>query len=157
MRFLLASHLPPWPPVGGGQQRTHLLWRALKELGEVDFLLLVNRYNRREAATAKEWGPRFGLKAIVDEPTWGEGPLAKGLRRAGLGGLVHALAYHRDGGRRLLAASQPAVEATRRQLNPGDYDLIIGGYMRTVVTCGLVGGPVPVALDVDDYQPDLLR
>jgi glycosyltransferase involved in cell wall biosynthesis len=131
--------------------------RALKEHGDLDFLLLSNAYNREAVAAAPTWGPAYRLKAVVEEPpvpvNWLERCL--GARQGLFPGW--SLAYHRNGGRHLLAPSKEAVRSLKRQIDPEGYDLVVGRYLRTVTVCGLFDAGPPVLLDVDDHQPHLLR
>lgn len=147
MRILLATHVCPFPATSGGEQRTRQLMEALREEGEVDLLVMKNNYNRRllDNLDGSQWPP---VRAVVEEP---------GLKSPNRSELFRRLAYHRDAGRRLLEPSPGASRELRRQLDPGAYDLIVGRYLRTLVCCGLLPGPVPVAVDVDDYPPALIR
>lgn len=146
MRILLATHVCPFPATSGGELRTRRLLEALEELGDVDLLVMKNDYNRGVVEAGEETGR--AIRAVVEEPSLPAVPGGEAGRR---------LAYHRDAGRRLLHPSPETVAALQRQLEPGSYDLVVGRYMRTVTCCGLLPGPVPVALDVDDYHPALLR
>lgn len=42
MRILYVTRSPPWPATIGGNQRTHLMYRALSQVGDVDLLLAVS-------------------------------------------------------------------------------------------------------------------
>lgn len=143
MRILLATHVCPFPARSGGQLRTRQLLEALQGEGEVDLLVMKNDYNRDALASGNPT-----VRAVVEEP---------GLQHGAGGELARRIAYHRDAGRRLLEPSGKVVAEMRRQVEPGNYDLIVARYLRTVLCCGLLPGPVPVAVDVDDYQPALLR
>lgn len=161
MRILLASHVAPWPPASGGSQRTELLRRALARLGEVDLLLLSNPYNRAALEARSQWGELHGLRAVVAEPAVPAARAARWLRRVALARVADAWAYHWAAGRHLLQPDPAAMAALAGQLELGRYTIVVARYLRTAAVCGLLGrcsgNTPPVALDVDDYQPDLLR
>jgi hypothetical protein len=157
MRFLLTSQDPPFPADSGGRQRINLIRRALLELGEVDYLWLVNPGHREIARQAGKWGPEFGLVGMLEEPGVPDTRFSRLLRGCGLRGLAAALAYHVDAGRRLLRPHPLLAKKAREQVDAGNYDLIIARQFRAVATCSLYSCGLRVAVDVDDNQPELLR
>jgi glycosyltransferase involved in cell wall biosynthesis len=157
MRQLLVCHTIPWPAAfTGGAQRTGLIWQAMRELGEVD-LLLVHR---------EEFLARESTRAFVEDPANRvAGTLALqglSLRPQGWGrmpGPPGAIA--REIRRLMYAYTPPArpVDWHTSGASFDDYDLIACRYLGTACRAGLNAPHLAsrTVIDVDDLDWQKLR
>jgi polysaccharide biosynthesis protein PslH len=148
MRFLLASHSLPEPPIFGGTQRTHLIHRALAQIGDVDFVLV-------------KTGPEISPEEQAELPN--------------LPRVVGVLEAHRHGEpparpiRLLSKISSRAANRVQRQtaglerhffdsrlrswceanLSPNRYDLLIARELPSLARINRRHG-LPAVLDFDD-------
>jgi glycosyltransferase involved in cell wall biosynthesis len=151
MRILFITPTPLWPLTSGGRQRTLLLHRALRELGEVEVAML----DRQEAGQpVKELPPESeGVHVQLRTPPLRRGErglwrCVRGLRPA----LVDRLA-HNLGRRSVDYSPDPSVApAVAELIQRRGYDVVVGRYLLASVKCGVLGGAVPVVVDVDDVD-----
>ena len=73
LSILMVSHLPPWPPNRGAEQRVFNIAKALSELGSTDLLTLApegyrGRGDLEVLAGDSPSGLRFGAISCVEEP-----------------------------------------------------------------------------------------
>ena len=147
MRILYVSHNPPMPLHNGGAQRTNLIHRALRAMGEVDLVIVsTDPVTNREELT-RDWG-------MVADFLWTRpghrAPFKWFLKLKPE--LVHRVAqtltprawdYYPD----------PAIESRVRALvAERDYDVIVGRYLRPTMKSGAVGSGPLCVLDVDDLD-----
>ena len=155
MKLLLVTHVSPVPTASGGAQRTHLLYQALAACGEVD-LVLLTRPGRFTAMETVRLEREFRLRACLpiqgpeDRGAWRWLPLSRRWRKR--------LSHSADGSRWLIQ-EQPQLRAqVERAVNLSDYDVIVGRFTRSIACLGLHRhSPAPLALDVDDWDPDRYR
>lgn len=147
MRILYVSHNPPVPMHNGGAQRTNLIHRSLRSLGEVDLVIV----STDEVTNREELRRDYGLVAdfVWTRPgnrapfRWLLGWKPELVHRVAQTLFPRAWDYHPD----------PAIAARVRQLvAQRRYDLVVGRYLRPTLKSGAVGaGPLAV-LDVDDLD-----
>lgn len=153
-RFLYVTSAPPYPPVTGDFQRTNLLLRALRSLGEVDMLLLRARESLPEKSIAV-MKKEFGLAACI--PAARPGMHAPWSAVRGLSPrAVDALAFRVGGPRMIYTPTQAAEAWVAESLKTRRYDLAVGRYLLPTVQSGVLG-LLPTYLDLDDIDPDVYR
>lgn len=154
MRFLLVSHSLPYPPTNGGNQRTALLLRALKEIGTVDLLLLYGK-TKPDAATLQQIEQEYHVLACLPMPRRAErGPwhTIRPLHPQLIDRLAHHLGRDAD-------YYQPHPRVTpvlERALAARYYDVIIGRYLKPTSMSGALLR-TPLILDVDDLDYEVWR
>lgn len=120
-RILLVSPASPFSPQSGAQQRTALLHEALRQLGEVDVVLL--------------------------EPT----PAASRTVAPGPGILAHGLWHQRPLGLGKFAPDAPLNRALEANgLETGAYRLIVSRYLNPIAKL-IVPPAVRTVVDLDDW------
>lgn len=151
MRILFAAGNLPVPPTSGGAQRTALLLRSLRELGDVDSVFVLPEKPGREtmAELQKECAVKliFSTREILAErpgAVWGR------WVRGSIGRDLQAFA---DASRFRWQAHAPSVA---RLGDVSGYDLIVARFLQVAATLDLFGRG-PLVLDVDDYDPDRLK
>lgn len=147
MRILYVSHNPPVPLHNGGAQRTHLIHRALRELGGVDLVVVsTDPVTNREELTC-DWN--LAADFVWTRPG-DRAPFRWFLRFKPE--FVHRLAgtllprawdYHPDP---VIESQVRALVAKRR------YDVVVGRYLRPTMKSGAVGSVPLCVLDVDDLD-----
>lgn len=151
MRVLFISFLSPYPPHGGGAQRSNLIYRALSEVAEVDLALvewggelregLRERFNLVANFVWRAPGQRFPFSWVYPLHT-------RLVNRAALTLLPKRLEYEPD---------PWAAPGVRRLIANGNYDLIVGRQLRPTLKSGCLGSPVPTILDFDDVESHVYR
>ena len=147
MRILYISHNPPVPMHNGGAQRTNLIHRALRTLGEVDLVVVST-----DAVTNREELRRdYGLVAdFIWQRPGDRAPFRWFLRWKRE--LVHKAAQTISP-RSLEYLPDPAVAAeVRRLISERRYDVVVGRYLRPTMKSGAVGAGPALVLDVDDLD-----
>ena len=147
MRILYVAHNPPVPADNGGAQRTNLLLRSLRELGEVDLAIVSTDpvENRDELRRDYNLVADFLWTRAGDRaPFRWFLPLNKQI--------VHKIAqtiipryfdYQPD----------PAVARGLDELiRTRNYDMVAGRYLRPTLKSGAVGRVPLAVLDVDDLD-----
>lgn len=149
-RILFVSQSCPLPETRGGNQRTSLLLRALRRIGDADLVYV----HRDLAPVPPELESRlrdeFGLVDVARP--WG-GPGEGGPRR--LAWKARSLLGTRAARLGVVGpayAEDPRVgEVVRRRLAAGPYDLAVVRYLRTAATVGPLGD-APAIVDADDLE-----
>lgn len=158
MKILYIMPAAPFPHDRGTAQRTDLLYRALRDLGEVDTVLLRARHEpAADAALLERLRDEYSLIGSLRLRARGEiGAWSLVRRIAGrrvdriARGLGDADAEHR--------AAAPLRAWLTCQLRRRGYDLIVGRYLSVLGPTGaLEQSRVPVALDVDDLPTEMCR
>jgi glycosyltransferase involved in cell wall biosynthesis len=153
-RFLWVSNHTPFLTDFGGGQRSSLIYRALRSLGEVDVLLQCLEHtpgNTRE----QTHGCPEGRMEIVQPMTRGERWPWR-MIRACAPALVDKLAYN-FGRREVDYARDPHVGAVfGKMLADRQYDLIVARHAKFAAKSGALECS-PVIIDIDDNEVDLYR
>lgn len=153
-RVLFVSPFLPWPlRHGGAMQRTHLMWRALAERGEVELMLLMPP----DAVTPDDLvGLRREFNLAAHFP-WPE-PRPAGLAWR-LAGRLPLRPNLRGPTRYLLGipsrfAPSPAASAwLTEQTTRGRYQAIIAHRLRSALVSGVPARRrPPMLLDIDDVE-----
>lgn len=147
MRILYVSHNPPVPLHNGGAQRTNLIHRALRELGEVDLIIVSTDPVTNREELIRDWnlaadflwtrpGHRAPFRWILPIKPEFVHRLAQTLT-------PRAWDYHPD----LAIESQVRALVAKRR-----YDVVVGRYLRPTMKSGAVGSGPLCVLDVDDLD-----
>ena len=154
-RTLFITHTPPWPTSNGGQQRSHLLYRALERLGEVDLVLMPWSITPHAPAVVERLRRDYRLVGFP----W---PQSRG--RHGLWSVVRPIApLYVDAAASLFGS--PAIDYTPDEsvaswlddhVRDGHYDLVVGRYVQPTVRSGAIR-LAPLILDVDDLDTERIR
>lgn len=157
MRFLLVAPIYTASRFTGGGQRTILLYRALREIGDVDLLLVsepvCSNFEQDLAGFHKEFSDADSISIIRSTPQFMFGPpssrtLLNNLRYQ-LSKFVHAV-RHRS---HFYNPSKEAKSELDSLLNRKDYDAIVGRYLNASALSGaLLQTKVPVVVDLDDLD-----
>lgn len=151
-KILFISPIPPWPADSGGAQRSHLLYQALKRLGEVDLVLLTTAEISSDALSIMR--DEFGLKAILHPEPGGLSLRRLDFGYGRIGVNVHRLTRWILRSRITLFHSEPAAKKMRELIRTGGYDLAVGRYLWTVVQTGLLD-ELPTFVDFDDLESEV--
>lgn len=148
-RILFVTKSPPWPTDIGGNQRSHLILRALQAIAPTDLVLVASPgdLSARHAAVLRD---DYGLVACAGLRAAGAGMPWRLLRPA-FPAMTDRLALYL-GSR--LADYQPDPElaqTARDVLAGGAYGVVVGRQLRVMAKSGLLGFPRTV-LDVDDVD-----
>jgi glycosyltransferase involved in cell wall biosynthesis len=154
VKFLWISNHSPFQIDFGGGQRSNLIYRTLREIAEVDVLLLARDGIPQEAPEAA-YGAGDGALMVVEptprgrRPPWG---VARPLKPA----LVDRVAYNL--GRRVLEYSpNPGVmRAVEEMAARTGYDLLVGRHLKNSGQAGLLRLRRAI-VDVDDNEIDVYR
>ncbi len=151
MRILFISNLSPWPVHGGGSQRSHLVGRALEELGEVDLVLagrggestegLHDHFKVAGQATWREPGQRWPFRLLHRYRSRLGNEAAMAL-------LPKRFEYQPD---------PKAAPVVRRLLRERKYDLVVSRYLRATMKSGCLDWGGPTILDLDDVDSHVYR
>jgi glycosyltransferase involved in cell wall biosynthesis len=147
MKILYVSHNPPMPMHNGGAQRTNLILRALRTLGEVDLVIVSTDEVTNRAELQRDHG-------LVADFCWtrpgDRAPFRWFLRWKPK--FVHRVAQTLSP-RSWEYRPDPAIATYVRGLvAERKYDVVVGRYLRPTIKSGVVGtGPLSV-LDVDDLD-----
>jgi glycosyltransferase involved in cell wall biosynthesis len=152
LRILFVTSVSPFPPTVGGNQRSNLLLRALRELGQVD-LILYTRDGLEDVLPRLERD--FGLVEKIPWDLAGRAfpfsliyRFAPGLVQNIAGTLMpRALDY-----RPVAKVARPI----RRRMAERKYDLVVGRYLLPTLKTGCLG-TTPALLDLDDIDSHVYR
>ena len=147
MRILYVSHNPPVPLHNGGAQRTHLIHRALRAIGEVDLVIVSTDPVTNREELRRDWGlagdflwTRPGHRAPF---RWFLKLKPELVHRVAQTLTPRAWDYYPD----------PAIEGRVRALvAERRYDVVVGRYLRPTMKSGAVGSGPLCVLDVDDLD-----
>jgi polysaccharide biosynthesis protein PslH len=151
-RILCISHVLPFPPNIGGNQRTALLFRALAKYAPID-MIFVGRWGPLPKDLAEEARQNHRL---VDEVTLrrpGTRPPWSLVRRFSPK-IVDRLASA-FGTQAVLYQPDPTLSgAVQKALGAQKYDLIISRHLYPAAMSGILRKPpgIPVIVDVDDVD-----
>jgi hypothetical protein len=153
-RILLITTTPPHPPVVGGFQRTNLLHRALRMIGDVDLYLCADpaTIGRRAMDTLVA---EFGLVACSPLSQRGELGFWRGLRRVSARH-VDALAYVLGGIRPLYRPDPRLSFALLSAVRRCAYDIVVVQTIELAGRCGALEHD-RLVLDVNDLDVDVYR
>jgi glycosyltransferase involved in cell wall biosynthesis len=147
MKILFVTSVSPYPPTVGGNQRTHLLLRALREIGDVD-LILYTRDGLEDVLPVLERD--FGLVEKIPWDLAGRTfpfsliyPLAPRLVQNVAGTLRPRMFDYRP-----VAAVQKRI---RERMASRQYDIVVGRYLLPTLKTGCLG-TTPAILDIDDID-----
>lgn len=147
MRILYIANSPPAPTNYGGAQRTNLLQRALREIGEVDLVIVSEHVptNREELKRDYNLIADFQWKKAGDSlPFRWFLPLNERL--------VHKIA-HTLIPRFFDYEADPLIAGEMEQLIASrEYDLVVGRYLRPTLKSGATRYLATTVLDVDDLD-----
>lgn len=151
-RILFVTSVSPYPTTVGGNQRTNLLLRALRQIGEVD-LILYTRDGLEDALPTLERD--YGLVEKIPWDLAGRTfpfslvyPLAPGLVQNVAGTLLPRTWDYRP----VKAVSQ----RIRERMDARQYDLVVGRYLLPTLKTGCLGR-TPAILDIDDIDSHVYR
>lgn len=152
LRILFVTSVSPYPPTVGGNQRSNLLLRALRELGEVD-LILYTRDGLEESLPALQRD--FGLVERIPWDLAGRAfpfslvyPLAPARVQNIAGTLMpRALDYR---------PVRKVARRMRQRIAECKYDLVVGRYLLPTLKTGCLGS-TPALLDLDDIDSHIYR
>jgi hypothetical protein len=152
-RILYITRAAPYPTNFGGGQRSNLILQALRELGEVD-LILVGRPSFITDEHLQVLRDDYGMIAhgvptrAMDEGLWPM--LSKLLGRV----MVKRLSHNLDGSRARLSKDARLISTLGSAFDTTQYDVVVGRYANAL---GNLGFPydVPTVLDVDDLDTDV--
>ncbi len=154
-RILFATDVPPWPPTNGSFQRSNLIHRALREVGDVDLVMagrgLTLTPEAREALTRE-----FNMVGELAAPPrhayqpWATlHPLAPKLVEWKL---VYAL-----GRKKIDYQPNPqALQWLSRRMAECQYDVIVGRCLSATCIVGALNYQ-PVIVDIDDLDTQKVR
>ncbi|MBI1370552.1 MAG: glycosyltransferase [Planctomycetes bacterium] len=153
MKLLFVPNSLPAPPVIGGPQRTNLLLRALRRLGNVDTIAISHEVLSDEQRA--ELLDQYNVRAVLapehrymHAPWRWFAPIHPKLIRR----LAHNL-----GSRKVDYRPQASIEQWITQhIDLDQYDVIVGRYLYGLTRPGLIGHH-PVVLDVDDLDTEVYR
>lgn len=140
MKILYLSPYEPYPSIFGGAQRTQLLWEALTEFGEVDFvgLFAESRLPLDALAVLRERYNLKGLCPIVEDESSGLWWFSRFFKR---------FSY---------AVNEQQSASLQSVVDLDDYDLIVTRYTRTSAWAGDFADR-NVILDVDDLLSEFYK
>ncbi|MDP0500775.1 MAG: glycosyltransferase [Verrucomicrobiota bacterium JB022] len=159
MKILLLTNIPPVVPSSraGGAQRTSLLLRALEAVGQVDLgLVCAPHYPPRE-----RWEELVALRPEVRRWHWQEPKPFRGAHRIfrRLPQPLHKTIWEPLVERKRYTAQPAVARQVRQYVFDQGYDLVVARYLRPAAVAGLHANdfPVPVLVDVDDLDSEVLR
>jgi glycosyltransferase involved in cell wall biosynthesis len=153
-RILWVSNHTPFLTDFGGGQRSSLIYRALRGVGEIDVLLACPPHSPGRTVEQTHGEPEH-LMEIVEPRKRGELLPWKFLRPVAPA-LVDKIAYNL--GRRKIdyARDQKVGAVLDRMLAEGQYDLIVGRHLKYPAKAGALKY-APTIVDVDDNELELYR
>ncbi|MDP0500774.1 MAG: glycosyltransferase family 4 protein [Verrucomicrobiota bacterium JB022] len=159
MKILFLTNVMPVFPVhhSGGAQRTSLILKALESFGQVDFVFVCPQ----GVPSRQRWEGMQEARPEVIRVQWQEPKPFRGAHR--LGSLLSAPSRE--------SFLESVVEMRRFEVQPtvrdqvrmrvveGKYDLVVARYIRPAAVAGLFDRdfPVPVLVDIDDLDSEVLR
>ncbi len=153
-RILWVSNHTPFLVDFGGGQRSSLIYRALRAVGEIDVLLVCPPHSPGRTVEQTHGRPESAME-IVEPLKRGE-LLPWRWLRAGAPAAVDKLAYNL-GRREVDYDRDPKVGAVLdRMLAERHYDLIVGRHLKYPSKAGALKY-APTIVDVDDNELELYR
>lgn len=154
LRILWISNHTPFRVDFGGGQRSSLIYRTLRTVGDVDVLLLCAPHTPNQTVEQTHGKPE-GPMEIVKPLQRGELWPWRWIRPCAPT-LVDRIAY--NCGRRMVDyLRDPSVGITSdRMLSTGRYDFIVGRHLKYASKAGVLGYS-PIIVDVDDHELELYR
>ena len=154
MRILFITPNAPFPTVAGASQRSHLLYRSLRSIGETDTLLLT--YPQHLApADMQHLRDEFGLVGCAGMRVRAEHGPWRFLRPLHPRS-IDALAKHLGRCAVEYSAQHRAAGALRTCLGARPYDIIVARYLRAATRTGAIEW-TPLVLDIDDLDTAVCR
>jgi glycosyltransferase involved in cell wall biosynthesis len=153
-RFLWVSNHTPFLVDFGGGQRSNLIYRTLRSIGEVDVLLICSPHAPGQTIEQTHGKPE-GVIEIVEPLKRGQLPPWRYVRPCAPK-LVDKIAYN-FGRREIDYMPDPRVGAVfHRMIEERSYDLIVGRHLKYPAKAGALNYS-PVIIDIDDSELDLYR
>jgi glycosyltransferase involved in cell wall biosynthesis len=153
-RILWVSNHTPFLTDFGGGQRSNLIYRALRSIGQVDVLLLCPQHSPGRTVEQTHGKPE-GLMEIVEPLRRGE-LLPWRYLRPFAPSLIDKIAYNL-GQRKVDYDRDPKVGAVLdRMLKEHHYDLIVGRHLKYPSKSGALNY-MPTIIDVDDNELEAYR
>jgi len=153
-RILYITRATPFPTNYGGGQRSNLILQALREMGEVD-LILIGRPSFITDEHLQILRDDYGMIAhgVPTRPMeCGLWPmLSKLLPRL----IVKRLSHNLDGSRSRLRPDRRLINKVLPEVDLSKYDLIFGRYVGALGNLNLHNTQVSTLLDVDDLDTDV--
>ena len=154
LRILFITPNAPHPTVSAASQRSHLLYRSLRSIGETDTLLL-NYPQRLAPRDMQRLRDEFGLVGCAGTRIRAEHGLWRFLRPLHPPS-VDALARHFGHCAVDYAVQRRPAEALRTCLTERNYDIIVARYLRAATRTGAIK-QTPLILDIDDLDTAVCR
>jgi hypothetical protein len=138
------------PTSDGGRQRTNLLYQALSRLGDVSTVVINKTEHPITSEQREQLKQDYGLLDVLKYRKAGQ---QAPWSLAGKFGdqLAHLLA-----GWQVDYAPDPDVRDHIASLLP-DFDLVVSRYLWAAAIAGVVDGPLPLIVDVDDRESERVR
>lgn len=156
MRILLFTSKPPLASrLTGGGQRTDLLMRSLERCGTLE-VALAGPVGLCSTADLKALGRRWRLLGFHPWSTdlW-KGPWRPlAARLGGAAGRVAAALAFQSG---CYGPDRDLVRWLASVTGSGAYDIVVVRHLAPLLRSGLLASGVPVVLDVDDLDSEVLR
>jgi len=149
-RILYLTPLAPLPTTDGGRQRTNLLYQALTRLGEVSTVVINQTRHPIDADERKTLSENFGLVDVLDGHRVGQQ-----LPWSCLGGLGDKAA-HLLRGWQIDFQTDPQLQKRIKPLLD-THDLVVSRYLWSPAVSGVIGGKLPLIVDVDDRESEKVR
>ena len=148
MKILFISPVFPFPATSGDRQRTDLILKALRHLGEVD--LIVGSFSAVPTGFNVDLPAQMGVSEYLFlSPKTRIGKWFRRLRLL-IGRLIPSLGMY--------AVDQRLRRLVSDYCDDNDYNCIVVRYLSAACWVDLPGKyNIPVYLDCDDYPPDNLR
>lgn len=149
-RILYLTPLAPLPTTDGGRQRTNLLYQALARVGQVSTVVINKTEHPISAQEREQLAQTYGLVDVLSYRKPGQRMpwcLAGRFRDQ----LIHLL-----GGWQVDYAPDPDLQSRVAGLLD-DHDLVVSRYPWAAAVAGVMGGPLPVIIDVDDRESERVR
>lgn len=145
------------PPDTGGRQRTNHIWHALQACGVVETYTLRDQ-TRLSKETRDHYAAEFGTHSWLEPTKPGQRPPWKWLRPFNKT-YIDRIAHNFHGAAMQLAVDSGVKKhiAQRKSKGEGHVSAIISRYLQPAAQAGVLGGTVPVIVDVDDLDTEVYR
>ena len=145
LRILFVTQNVPFPVRGGSTQRTHLLVKSLRRLGQVDFVILGSPQMR---AMLEQNG--YPVKEVLNSD---DGVLGRFASRVSprISGKMTLLLNILFPGKIRYRANRNHLEVLTSLFSAGRYDVVIGRYFGPSVRAGVHHLPRAI-IDIDDLE-----
>lgn len=143
MKILYIAWSAPVPPDTGSRQRTQLLYDALSEIGQVDFISLHSK-DSYSGLNVERMRSEFSLIAMQGiRVASGKGVTSSFIRR-----VIHNL----DVSSYLFSKNQDLLGRLGNAFCPGNYDVVVARYLRSAANLAIWEYGVPCCVDIDDLD-----